>query len=106
MKRRATAIIKRKKTPERVTRDDDDRRLTASELERMRPVALSKTIRWKLGLSQKEFAERFGFAPGTVRDWEQYRSEPDTGTQSYLEIIAADPETVYRLRGRARTKAA
>ena len=107
MKKRATAIVRQKKAPERVA-IDEDRPLSAKDLQRMRPVTLSKAIRWKLGLSQKEFAERYGLAPGTVRDWEQYRSEPDAGTRAYLEIIAADPKAVDRLRERARkqTKAA
>jgi putative transcriptional regulator len=102
MKKRVTSIAKPKKRVDRLRKGVDDRPLTASELQRMKPVALSKTIRWKLGLSQKDFAERYGFAPGTVRDWEQYRSEPDAGTRAYLEIIAADPEAVCRLRGRVR----
>ena len=101
MKKRATAAARRKKAPERFV-EDDDRSLSAAELQRMRPVALSKAIRWKLGLSQKDFADRYGFALGTVRDWEQYKSEPDMGTTSYLEIIAADPKAVHNLRGRAR----
>lgn len=101
MKKRATAAVRRKKAPERFV-EGEDPPLTAAELQRMRPVALSKAIRWKLGLSQKDFADRYGFALGTVRDWEQYKSEPDMGTTSYLEIIAADPKAVHNLRGRAR----
>jgi putative transcriptional regulator len=69
---------------------------------RRQRFALSKTIRWKLALSQRDFATRYGFAPSTVRDWEQYRSEPDSGTRSYLEIIAADPDAVEKLREQAK----
>jgi DNA-binding transcriptional regulator YiaG len=101
MKKRATVGVRRKKKAPHSAVRKDARPLTASELQRMRRVALSKSIRWKLGLSQKDFAERYGFAPGTVRDWEQYRSEPDSGTKSYLEVIAADPVTVQKLRERA-----
>jgi hypothetical protein len=40
-------------------------------------VSLAKRIRWKLGLSQTEFAEVFRIPAGTLRDWEQHRREPD-----------------------------
>lgn len=53
-------------------------------------------IRWKLGLSQREFAAAFGIPLGTLRDWEQHRRQPDRAVQSYLEVIARDPVAVRR----------
>jgi putative transcriptional regulator len=62
----------------------------------MRQPSPVKRLRWKLGLSQTEFAERFQIPVGTVRDWEQRRHEPDQAALSYLKIIEADPEWVAR----------
>jgi putative transcriptional regulator len=60
---------------------------------RITPV---KRLRIELGLSQTEFAERFHIPVGTIRDWEQRRSEPDQAAQAYLKIIAADAAFVQR----------
>jgi putative transcriptional regulator len=55
-----------------------------------------KRIRWKLGLSQREFSVAFGIPLGTLRDWEQHRRQPDQAVKSYLEVIARDPAAVRR----------
>lgn len=55
-----------------------------------------KTIRGRLGLSQAQFAKKYGFSLGRVRDWEQGRTMPDTATRNFLRVIAADPEAVDR----------
>jgi putative transcriptional regulator len=49
-----------------------------------------------LGLSQAEFAERCQIPIGTLRDWEQRRSEPDQAAQASLKVIAKDAEFVRR----------
>ena len=59
-------------------------------------VALAKRIRWKLGLSQSQFAEAFLIPLGTLRDWEQHRRDPDQAARAYLEVIAREPEAVRR----------
>ena len=76
--------------------DPDAQPLTDAELKRMRRVSPVKRLRWKLGLSQAEFADRFQIPIGTLRDWEQRRSEPDQAAQAYLKIIAADAAFVQR----------
>jgi putative transcriptional regulator len=58
----------------------------------MRHVSPVKKLRWKLGLSQRAFASRYGIPLGTLRDWEQGRSPgPTGGLESYLKVIAGDP---------------
>ena len=47
-----------------------------------------------LGLTQEEFAARYRIPLGTLRDWEQGRSEPDQPARAYLTVIASDPEGV------------
>ena len=58
------------------------------------PTADVKRIREHFGLSQAEFAIRFGFEIDTVQNWEQGRNRPDQATQLLLKVIEAYPEDV------------
>ncbi|PWC89812.1 hypothetical protein TSH100_04015 [Azospirillum sp. TSH100] len=51
-------------------------------------------IRAKFNLTQRQFADRFGFPLGSLRDWEQGRYQPDPATQTLLFVIERDPELV------------
>lgn len=51
-------------------------------------------IRRALGLSQEAFAERYKIPVGTLRDWEQGRSEPDLAARAYLVVIGKHPDIV------------
>src|SRR5437763_13655070 len=53
-----------------------------------------REVRTKMGLSQAQFATKFGFPPATLRNWEQGRSRPDTPTRVLLAVIAKYPEAV------------
>ena len=53
-----------------------------------------KAIRESLGLSQSEFAARFGLEVATVRNWEQARTRMDRPTMALLRAIAAAPRVV------------
>jgi putative transcriptional regulator len=53
-----------------------------------------RKVRAKMGLSQAQFATKFGFPPATLRNWEQGRSHPDTPTRVLLAVIAKHPEAV------------
>jgi putative transcriptional regulator len=77
-------------------KDPDAQPLTRRQLARMQRITPVKRLRVELGLSQAEFAERFHIPVGTLRDWEQRRSEPDRAAQAYLKVIAADAEFVKR----------
>jgi putative transcriptional regulator len=82
--------------------DPDARPMTTEQLEAARRVPRVRTLRRALGLTQEEFAARFHIPLGTLRDWEQGRTEPDQPTRAYLKVIAHDPEGVSRaLRSRA-----
>jgi putative transcriptional regulator len=76
--------------------DPDAQPLTAAQLKRMRRIPLVKHLRFKLGLSQAEFAERFHIPLSTLQDWERFRSEPDPAAAAYLKVIAADAAFVER----------
>ncbi len=77
--------------------DPDAQPLTEERLAKMRLVPRTKTLRRALGLSQEEFATRFHIPAGTLRDWEQGRSEPDAAARAYLRVIAREPEVVRRV---------
>ena len=66
----------------------------------MKRVPQVKVIRRALELTQEEFAARYHIPIGTLRDWEQGRSEPDQPTRAYLTVIARDPERVDRTLNR------
>lgn len=51
-------------------------------------------LRTRLGLTQREFALRDGFELGTLRNWEQRRSTPDTCTRILLRVLSRHPEIV------------
>ena len=76
--------------------DPDAQPLTKKQLAKMQRVSPVKRLRWKLGLSQAEFAERYRIPIGTLRDWEQHRHEPDQTALSYLKVIENDPKGVAR----------
>lgn len=54
------------------------------------------SIRHKLGLSQEEFALRFGLDVATVRNWEQGRYQPDGAARVLLKVIERHPAVVER----------
>jgi putative transcriptional regulator len=62
----------------------------------VRPVDI-KALRQRIGKSQGEFSKEFKLPIGTLRDWEQHRREPDTGSKVYLSMIEADPEAVIKI---------
>jgi putative transcriptional regulator len=70
--------------------------MTRAELARMKRVPRVKTLRRALMLTQEEFAARYHIPIGTLRDWEQGRTEPDAPARAYLKVIAADPNGVAR----------
>jgi putative transcriptional regulator len=76
--------------------DPDARPMIPEELAKARRVPRIKTLRRALGLTQEEFAARYRIPLGTLRDWEQGRSEPDQPARAYLTVIAHDPEGVRR----------
>jgi len=55
-----------------------------------------QAIRLRLGMTQQQFAARFGFNINTLRHWEQGRRAPEGPTRAYLLVIDRDPEAVQR----------
>ena len=82
--------------------DPDARPMTDEEWQAARKVPRTKTLRRALGLTQEEFSARFHIPIGTLRDWEQGKTEPDQSARAYLRVIAGNPDFVQQaLRGPA-----
>jgi len=75
-------------------KDPDNPPLTKARLAKFHRVPRVKTLRFSLGLSQEEFAKRYQIPLGTLRDWEQGRTEPDQAARAYLNVIAHNPDNV------------
>jgi len=58
-------------------------------------------IRAKLGLTQAEFAARFGFGIRAVHQWEQGKRRPEGPARILLALIATDPKAVGKLLHKA-----
>jgi putative transcriptional regulator len=92
-------------TPEAIERaavsDPDARPLTEADFKRMKRTSQVRIIRRALDLTQEEFALKYHIPTGTLRDWEQGRSQPDQPARAYLTLIARDPEHVARVLNRS-----
>lgn len=70
--------------------DNDNVRVTLVHV----PEVNVRKVRLQMGLSQAQFATKFGFPPATLRNWEQGRSHPDAPTRVLLAVIAKHPKAV------------
>jgi putative transcriptional regulator len=80
--------------------DPDNPPLTDEELARMRQAPNPRRIRERLTLTQEQFAEKFEIPLGTLRDWEQGVSYPDSVARTLLRVIEQDPEAVIKALAR------
>ena len=97
--------------------DPDAKPMTAEELRTARHVPRTKTLPRALTLTYNRgrrpcpahspshiiavapssmAAPLYHIPLGTLRDWEQGRTEPDQPARAYLKVIARDPEGVRR----------
>ncbi len=58
----------------------------------------------RLGLSQQQFADRFGLSVGMIRDAEQCRVQPSRALRVLVELIADNPDRVAAMAKRAATE--
>jgi putative transcriptional regulator len=89
---RKSKIIAGLKDAVRYARGDHSRG-RAYRVEVAGPVDV-RAIREKLGLSQVEFARKFGFPLATLRGWEQRRRAPSLASRNYLLVIDKQPRAV------------
>jgi putative transcriptional regulator len=74
--------------------DPDNPPRTPKMQKRLKRVPQVKVMRRALHLTQEEFAARFRIPLGTLRDWEQGKTEPDQAARAYLTVIARNPKAV------------
>ena len=79
----------------------DAQPMLPEDMVKARPAPYVRTLRRALGLTQEEFAARYRIPIGTLRDWEQGRTEPDRPARAYIKVIASDPDWVSRALARA-----
>ena len=71
------------------------------------PAAVNvRAIRQQLGLSQPDFAKRFGFTISAVREWEQGRRQSEAAARILLLVIASRAEVVDEVLAAAMPQAA
>ena len=81
--------------------DPDNKPRTPERERKLRRIPQVKVMRRASGLTQEEFAAHFHIPLGTLRDWVQGKSEPDTCARAYLKVIARNPRlSQKRLRAR------
>jgi putative transcriptional regulator len=76
--------------------DPDNPPLTPEREARLTRVPQVRVMRRAMGLTQEDFSARFRIPLGTLRDWEQGKTEPDQAARAYLTVIAREPEAVRR----------
>lgn len=55
-----------------------------------------RSIRIKLHMSRREFADHFGFSIRTLEKWEQGIRQPEGSARAYLVVIDRNPKAVER----------
>lgn len=74
--------------------DPDAQPWTKEQLANAKRKPRCYSIRIALRMTQEQFADAFRIPVGTIRDWEQWRTEPDQAAKAYLKVIAVNPQYV------------
>jgi DNA-binding transcriptional regulator YiaG len=111
--RRHVKLLKAKRTIETVMSHGEavirvpmveDCRALAADLRKAGVIAIRlaampidvRVVRQSLGLTQEQFALRFGLDMDAVQNWEQGRNTPDRTSLAYLRTIAQHPEAAAK----------
>lgn len=73
---------------------DDLRRAGCKAAEVNRGAVDVRDLRERLGLTQEQFALRYGLDVSAIRNWETGRRKPDPAALGYLHVIDRMPEEV------------
>ena len=64
-----------------------------ARMHRPRPVDV-RALRAKVGMTQEQFAARFGFSTATLRHWERGDRKPNGSALVLLNVIERNPAAV------------
>ena len=70
-----------------------DGRRPETRVHRPRPVDV-RALRVKVGMTQEQFAARFGFSTATLRHWERGDRKPQGPALVLLNVIESNPAAV------------
>ncbi len=74
---------------------DDRIACSAGDMTRGHKAAVDvKQVREATRMTQESFARAYRLPVGTVRDWEQGRRQPDSGSVTLLRMIGVAPKDV------------
>jgi putative transcriptional regulator len=60
-----------------------------------------RKLRTRMGLSQTQFAAKFGFSLDSIQNWEQGHRRPEGPARTLLVVIAKNPKAVEEALGSA-----
>ena len=72
--------------------DPEDFDVSVAGLKRAHVGRWIRMLRNRLGLSQAEFATRYGIPVANIRQYEIGRTMPPPAVRAFLKVIAAEPE--------------
>lgn len=72
--------------------DPDDFAITEAAVERGLMGRRIRRLRATLGLTQAEFAQRYGIPLANIRQYEIGRTMPPPAVRAYLKVIEAQPD--------------
>ena len=73
--------------------------LPGTQIHRPKPVDV-KAVRAKVGMTQEQFAARFGFSTATLRHWERGDRMPHGPSLVLLNVIEHNPSAVMEALSR------
>lgn len=71
------------------------RPVAGTRLHRPKPIDV-KALRTEIGMTQEEFAARFGVSTATLRHWERGDRSPQGPALVLLNVIKHDPKAVIK----------
>jgi putative transcriptional regulator len=76
--------------------DPEDRDVSVAALKRGFMGREIRKLRYRLKMSQQEFAEAYGIPASNIRQYEIGRHMPPPAVRAYLKAIAVNPDGVRR----------
>jgi putative transcriptional regulator len=76
--------------------DPEDFDVSVAGLKRAHVGRRFRILRYRLGMSQDEFARNYGIPVANLRQYEIARHMPPPAVRAYLKVIEAEPEVVKR----------